>query len=788
MPSPATIAEFLDLVRKSEVVDERKLASYLERQGASLPSQPVQFAGLLVRDGLLTTFQAEQFLLGKWRRFTIGRYKVLERLGQGGMGAVYLCEHTVGRRRVAVKVLPTAKAEDPAALERFRREARALAALNHPNIVRAYDIDVDDNLNFLVMEFIDGASLQEIVKRSGPLDPLRACHYIYQSALGLQHAHEKAGLVHRDIEPGNILVDRSGIVKILDMGLARFFHDEDDILTRKYDETVLGTADYLAPEQALDSHEVDIRADVYSLGGTFYFCLTGRTPFSEGTVAQKLIWHQTRQPKSIRTLRQDVPDGVLAILDRMMAKNAADRYQTPLQVAEALAPFTRTPIPPPPESEMPQLSLAAMAPNLGQPTGATADSPTDDSGSGSGRKPWKVSGQVPAAPPSTTPAVAPPTSVAAPPAPMNVPAPVAVPTTPVANPRRPVAPAPTPSVAVVPSPVPTATARPVAARPAPPAPPAPPADRPIAPALPSRPLKPSPEKAPVAVMRNPANEESPNWQDLAPRTDAVNGRSEAPSPVSPRRAARLSPRAVRNIVLSVAGVLLLGGIVFFVWYALLPGTPPAEPPAPPRVTLYVHRDGANNAYKTLKQALAHATLGDTIILQSDITEAVEGELSGRTIRGEGNIVWKAPPGRASGVLLQVRNAREFILKGLTLDGDGQIDVLVDLQKSCPGTRFEDVTLTHARKACIQFNNCSGTQDQPLVFQKTRFITDENQTALQFRFDTKLQFNVPFTGYITVRPDCIFEGRGRKVTYQADPRSFKADTIKLPPGVSPEKEN
>ena len=132
------------------------------------------------------------------------------------------------------------------------------------------------------MEYVDGSSLQEIVKKAGPMDVLRACHYMRQAALGLQHAHETAGLVHRDIKPGNILVDRSGIVKILDMGLARFFHDEDDILTKKYDENVLGTADYLAPEQALDSHAVDIRADIYSLGATFYFCLTGKTAVRRG--------------------------------------------------------------------------------------------------------------------------------------------------------------------------------------------------------------------------------------------------------------------------------------------------------------------------------------------------------------------------------------------------------------------------------------------------------------------------------------------------------------------------
>src|SRR5438132_6603780 len=150
------------------------------------------------------------------------------------MGQVYLCEQKLMRRRVAVKVLPTAKANDDASRERFYREARAVAALDHPNIVRAYDIDVDrddrngSELHFLVMEYVDGASLQEMVKKTGPMDVIRSCHYIAQSALGLQHAHDMANLVHRDIKPGNILVDRVGAVKVLDMGLARFFNDEED--------------------------------------------------------------------------------------------------------------------------------------------------------------------------------------------------------------------------------------------------------------------------------------------------------------------------------------------------------------------------------------------------------------------------------------------------------------------------------------------------------------------------------------------------------------------------------
>ena len=360
MPAPATVDELLELVVKSGVTDDTRLKAYAQKlaEEGSLPSDPSKMAGQLVRDGHLTYFQAEQLLQGKWKRFTIGKYKVLERLGAGGMGQVFLCEHKFMRRRVAVKVLPTAKAEDPASLERFYREARAVAAVDHPNLVRAYDIDQDDNLHFLVMEYVDGTNLQDLIKKTGPLEIHRACHYIYGSAIGLQHAHE-VGLVHRDIKPGNILVDRSGVVKIIDLGLARFFHDEDDALTKKYDENVLGTADYLAPEQALESHTVDIRADIYSLGATFYFLLTGSAPFPEGSVAQKLIWHQTRTPKAISAIRPDVPEDIIAVVDKMMAKDAANRYQTPAEVMSALAQRVAVPIPPPSDRELPTLSPAA---------------------------------------------------------------------------------------------------------------------------------------------------------------------------------------------------------------------------------------------------------------------------------------------------------------------------------------------------------------------------------------------------------------------------------------------
>src|SRR5262249_5276074 len=222
-------------------------------------------------------------------------------------------------------------------------------AVDHVTMARASDFDQDDTVHFWVREFVDGPNLQDVIKKHGPMNWLRTCHYIRQAALGLQHAFDAAGIIHRDIKPGNVLIDRQGIVKILDMGLARFFHDDDDLLTKQYDETVLGTADYLAPEQAIDSHNVDIRADIYSLGATFYFMLTGNPPFPDGTVAQKLMWHSMKEPTPIRQIRPEVPEAVAAVVEKMMAKNKADRYQQPLDVAAALVPLTTTPIGPPPE-------------------------------------------------------------------------------------------------------------------------------------------------------------------------------------------------------------------------------------------------------------------------------------------------------------------------------------------------------------------------------------------------------------------------------------------------------
>ncbi|MFO0936457.1 MAG: serine/threonine-protein kinase [Gemmataceae bacterium] len=361
MSCPSSLEELLALVRKSGMVDEQKLNAYLNQRemGRGLPADPRDAADSLVNDGLITNFQAEQYLLGKWRGFTLGKYKLLERVGVGGMGQVFLCEHMFMKKHVAVKVLPPAKADQPAALGRFYREARAAGSISHPNIVRTHDIDQEGNLHFIVMDYVDGANLLDIVKKHGKLDMGRVVSYIRQVALGLDYAYRN-GIIHRDIKPGNILIDRRGKAQILDMGLARFFNDQNDNLTIKYDDKiVLGTADYVAPEQVANSHSVDTRADIYALGATAYFLLAGHPPFPSGTVSQKLLWHRTKDPTPIRQIRPEVPEGLANAIARMMSKDPKNRYQVPGDVAVEMEKWLPEQVPLPAKVEMPVLSPAA---------------------------------------------------------------------------------------------------------------------------------------------------------------------------------------------------------------------------------------------------------------------------------------------------------------------------------------------------------------------------------------------------------------------------------------------
>jgi len=341
----AVAESFLDLVRRSQLVEkdrlEKFLAEFRKQYGKDLPERPEAIAEAMVEGGMITEWQAEKLLAGKHRGFILGKYKFLRQLGKGGMSTVYLAEHMLMNRKVAIKVLPPNRVSDAAYLDRFYVEARAAAKLDDPNIVRAYDIDStsDGKTHYLIMEYVPGKDLHVLVKENGRLKYDDAADYVAQVATGLQHAHEM-GLVHRDIKPANCLLDNNGTVKLLDMGLARLIGDESS-LTLDNNENVLGTADYLAPEQALDSHKADSRADIYSLGCTLYYLLAGHPPFPEGTITERLLKHQRELPASILKERPDAPPTLLHICERMMCKDPDDRYQTAGEVSERLTEWLR---------------------------------------------------------------------------------------------------------------------------------------------------------------------------------------------------------------------------------------------------------------------------------------------------------------------------------------------------------------------------------------------------------------------------------------------------------------
>lgn len=335
---------FLQLLQQSQLVDAEKLPTVLANLaaafGGTLPDDVDALAEKLVEMEIITAWQSNLLLAGKYKGFMLGKYKLLQLLGSGGMSSVYLAEHTVMNKKVAIKVLPKSKVEDSSYLARFINEARAAGRVQHPNIVQSHDIDSAGNTHYIVMDYVQGTNLQLLVKENGVLDYETAADFMAQAAEGLHFAHE-SGLVHRDIKPANLLVDSNKMVRVLDLGLA-LFSDDDASLTREHDENVLGTADYLAPEQAFDSHRVDRRADIYSLGCTLYFLLTGHPPFPDGTLPQRLMKHQTQTPPSIYEDRPDAPSSLVNICMRMMAKTPDARFQTAAEVAQELSSFMVT--------------------------------------------------------------------------------------------------------------------------------------------------------------------------------------------------------------------------------------------------------------------------------------------------------------------------------------------------------------------------------------------------------------------------------------------------------------
>lgn len=338
--STPKIEDYLLTLQKSKLIPRERLAKALEefKQLYQLRTRKEvtvdKLSVYLIEQKLLTEWQHKKLVAGHFKGFYLGKYRLLSHLGSGGMSNVYLAEHQHMRRRAAIKVLPRSLSDNQAYLKRFYLEARAIAALDHPNIVHAYGFDNEGTTHYMAMQFIEGMDLQRKVAEEGPLDPITAAKYIRQAANGLAHAHER-GLIHRDMKPANLMVDQEETVKLMDLGLAQMsFHESG--LTTEQKGGVLGTADYLAPEQAIDSHNVDHRADLYSLGATFYFLLTGSPPFPKGTIAQRLMKHQLEEPTPVDAFRSDVPEELIDILRTLMAKKREQRYESAEEVVDVL--------------------------------------------------------------------------------------------------------------------------------------------------------------------------------------------------------------------------------------------------------------------------------------------------------------------------------------------------------------------------------------------------------------------------------------------------------------------
>ena len=282
------------------------------------------------------------------------RYTIIGPVGKGGMGDVFKAEHRMMERMVALKVIKRELFSRPEAVQRFHREVKTAARLSHPNIVTAFDAEQAGDVHFLVMEYVDGVDLARSVKVDGPLSITEACDYIRQAARGLQHAHEQ-GMVHRDIKPHNLMLSGDGTVKILDFGLATLATEvitteasgeqsQNEPVSRKTSRlttlgTMMGTPDFISPEQAGEPRAADIRSDIYSLGCTFFYLLTGRPPFTEGSAMEKVKAHGVLEPEPIENVRGDVPPELADIVRRMMAKQPAERFQTPDELSDALATF-----------------------------------------------------------------------------------------------------------------------------------------------------------------------------------------------------------------------------------------------------------------------------------------------------------------------------------------------------------------------------------------------------------------------------------------------------------------
>ena len=325
-----TLNEVSELEGNTEVAESEDTVQVLARR--------------LVNSGKITKYQAGRVYSGRGAGLILGNYVILDKIGQGGMGRVFKARHRRMKRLVALKELPASMTRSNRALKRFQREVEVAGQLDHPNIVTAFDADESSGSVFLVMEFVDGQNLAKLVDVHGPFSVEDAVHCVLQTARGLQYAHQR-GIIHRDIKPQNLLLDSNGNVKILDMGLVRFSHDanetvKDDALTKE--NQIVGTIDYMSPEQAEDTRHADARADVYSLGCTLFRILTGRTMYEGGSTMKRLLAHREQPIPSLCDERDEIPASLDTIFQKMVAKHVEDRIQSMAELIVALEAIQET--------------------------------------------------------------------------------------------------------------------------------------------------------------------------------------------------------------------------------------------------------------------------------------------------------------------------------------------------------------------------------------------------------------------------------------------------------------
>ena len=345
LPPNEAAVDFFRNLRLSRLLAESVVCSL---EANSIGSEISALCDRLTAEGLLTAYQLDRIREGSPTGLVLGSYKILEELGRGGVGEVYKAKHCVMDRVVALKVTTPGNHREKTAREQFRREIAAITRLNHPNVALTYDANEIDGVLYLAMEYVAGPTLQQVIAEEGALPIPMACSVLLQTARALQHAHER-GLVHRDIKPGNMMLpclardrelatDPTILVKLVDFGLARLYprgERQHSTLLCKTGST-MGTPAFISPEQIRNLHTVDIRSDIYSLGCTFYFALTGHLPFEGITTQATLALHLEREARPIQSWKSEIPFGLAAIVRRMMAKNPADRYQTPADLLEDL--------------------------------------------------------------------------------------------------------------------------------------------------------------------------------------------------------------------------------------------------------------------------------------------------------------------------------------------------------------------------------------------------------------------------------------------------------------------